>query len=216
MTYEYGPLSCSIEEALTTIQKWLTYERRVRTLPAYRRSSRKTRNLRRIRRWSQEIDCLISEIDRVKREVLPIIEQDVGYTFPDQDRFIRILMDVSTRRLFLGILTEFPEDALPIPARDFAILGRYSEDAQALALIGGVTLRLKVLPDLCVEDVSGLVDLSDRWKLHESLIGLEHRHRPAGESLDHKKETLAWAVLGLLYVEGGVDALQAAVPLIEC
>ncbi|NLZ29787.1 MAG: hypothetical protein GX885_03425 [Methanomicrobiales archaeon] len=213
MAYEYGPPSRPIEDLLTAIQGWLMQEYRAEFLPAPRRSPRRTRRLRRMRGWSRDIGRLVSGIGQVKRETLPRIERDIGYVFPDQDRFIRILMDRSTKRLFLGILAEFPEDALPVPARDIAILESISDDARALALIGDVTLRLKVLPGPRA-DVPGLAHLSDRWRLHESLIGLECRHRPAGRALEREKEILAGAVLGLLYVEGGIGALRAAVPLL--
>lgn len=215
MTYEYGPPSCPIEETLMAIQEGLMREYRAELLPAHRRSSRRTRRLRRLKGWNREIGRLLSEIGRVKQEILPRIERDVGYTFPDQDRFIRILMDSSIKRLFLGIFAEFPEDVLPVPAKDLAMLGRFPDDARALALIGDVTLRLKILPGPHAE-VSGLAPLSDRWGLHESLVGLECRHRPVGRALEREKEILAGAVLGLLYVEGGIDALRAAVPLLAC
>jgi len=215
MTYEYGPPSCPIEETLMAIQEGLMREYRAELLPAHRRSSRRTRRLRRIRGWSRETGRLVSGIDRVKRETLPRIERDTGHTFRDLDGLLRILMDNSTRRLFFGILTGFPEDALPVPAKDLDMLGRFPDDARALALIGDVTLRLKVLPGPHAE-VPGLAALSDRWELHESKLGLECRHRPTGDDLAQEKETLAGAVLGLLYVEGGIDALRAAVPLLAC
>jgi len=213
MSYEYGSLSRPIEETLTTIQEWLMVVYRAEFLPAHRRSSRRTRRLRRIRGWNREISRLVSGIDRVERETLPCIERDVGYTFQSPDGLLRILMDGSTRRLFFGILEEFPEDALPLPAKDIDILGKFPDDAQALALIGDVTLRLKILPGLHAR-VPGLVPLSDRWRLHEHKLGLLCRHHPTGRALEREKETLAGAVLGLLYVEGGIDPLRAAVPLL--
>lgn len=215
MTYEYGPLSRSIEETLTTIQEWLMREYRAEFLPACRRSPRRTRRLRRMRGWIREIDRLVSGIDRVKRVTLPRIERDTGYAFQDPDGLLRILMDNSTRRLFSGIPEGFPEDRLPIPAKDIDMLGKFPDDARALALIGDVTLRLKVLSGPHA-GVPGLAPLSDRWKLHESKIGLECRHRPVGRALEQEKEILAVAVLGLLYVEGGIDVLRAAVPLLAC
>ena len=215
MPYEYGPPSCPIKETLMAIQEWLMREYRAGYLPAHRRSPRRTRRLRRLKGWSRETGRLVSQVNRVVQEPLPRIEQDTGYTFPDPDRLIRILMDDSTKRLFFGILTEFPEDALPVPAKDLGMLGKFPDDALALALIGDVTLRLKVLPGPYAE-VPGLAALCDRWRLYESLIDLECRHHPAGEILVREKETLAGAVLGLLYVEGGTDALRAAVPLLAC
>jgi hypothetical protein len=215
MTYDYGLPSFPIEETLVTIQEWLTREYRAGYLPPHRRPPRRTRRLRRLKAWIRDIGSLLSQVDRVVQETLPRIEQDTGYTFPDQDRFLRILMDSSTKRIFFGILAEFPEDVLPVPAKEIAMLGRFPDDAQALALIGDVTLRLKVLPGP-QSKVSGLDALCDRWGLYESLIGPKHRHRPTGEMLVQKKETLAGAVLGLLYVERGIDALQAAVPLLAC
>ncbi len=213
MSYEYGSPSCPIEETLTTVQEWLTVVYRAEFLPAHRRSSRRTRRLRRIHGWNREIGRLVSGIDRVERETLPRIERDVGYTFQNPDGLFRILMDGSTRRLFFGILEEFPEDALPLPARDIDILGRFPDDAQALALIGDVTLRLKVLSGPHA-GVPGLAALSDRWELHEHKLGLACRHHPTGRTLKREKEILAGAVLGLLYVEGGIDPLRAAVPLL--
>lgn len=215
MPYEYGPPSCPIKETLMAIQEWLMREYRAGYLPAHRRSPRRTRRLRRLKGWSRETGGLILQVNRVVQETLPRIEQDTGYTFPDPDRVIRILMDGSTKRLFFGILAELPEDALPVPAKNLAMLGKFPDDARALALIGDVTLRLKVLPDLHAE-VPGLAALCDRWALYESLICLKCHHHPSGEILAREKEALAGAVLGLLYVEGGTDVLQAAAPLLTC
>lgn len=226
MAYEYGPPSRSIKETLMAIREGLMCEYRAGYLPAHRRSPRRARRLRQIRGWSREAGRLVAQIDRVMLETLPRIERDAGYTFRDPDGLLRILMDDSTKRLFFGILAGFPEDALPLPAIDLDMLGKFPDDARALALIGDVTLRLKVLPALQVENrpsladpsagAAGLATLCDRWGLHESRIGLACRRHPTGETLTREKETLAGAVLGLIYVEGGTDALRAAVPLLAC
>ncbi|MCK8518614.1 hypothetical protein [Methanoculleus sp. 7T] len=213
MAYDSGRLSCPIQETLAAIQEGLTREYRAAYLPAHRRSPRRTRRLRRIRGWGRETGRLVSEIDRVMQQTLPRIERDTRHTFRDPDGILRILMDPSTKRLFFGILAGFPEHALPAPAKDLDLLGKFSDDARALALIGDVTLRLRVLPGPDAE-VAGLAPLCDRWSLHESKLGLECRRRPTGDDLQQEKETLAGAVLGLIYVEGGVDALRAAVPLL--
>lgn len=213
MAYDYGPPACPLEETLTAIQEGLIREYRAECLPAHRRSPRRTRRLRRIRGWSREIEGLISQVGRVVRETLPRIERDTGHTFQGPDGLLRILMDTSTKRLFLDILAGFPEESLPVPAKDLGMLGKFPNDSRALALIGDVTLRLKVLSG---EGVAGLAALSDRWALYESRIGLACRHRLAGEPLVREKETLSRAVLGLIYIEGGTDALGGAVSLLGC
>ena len=215
MAYDYGPPACPLEETLTAIQEGLIREYRAECLPAHRRSPRRTRRLRRIRGWSREIEGLFSQVGRVVRETLPRIERDTGHTFQGPDGLLRILMDTSTKRLFLDILAGFPEESLPVPAKDLGMLGRFPNDSRALALIGDVTLRLKVLSGPHGE-VIDLAALSDRWGLHESRLGLACRHRPAGEPLLREKETLSRAVLGLIYIEGGTDALGGAVSLLGC
>ncbi len=215
MAYEYGPLSRPLEETLAALRDGLMREYRAEYLPAHRRSSRRSRRLRRIRGWSRETGHLIVQIARVARQTLPRIEQETGHTFRGPDGLARILMDPFTKRLFLGILAGFPDEALPIRAGDLALLGSIPDDARALALIGDVTLRLKILSGLHVrgEDIAALCD---RWGLHESRIGLRGSHRQAGGTSAREKETLAWAVLGLIYIEGGTDALGRAAPLLAC
>lgn len=212
MAYGYGPLPLPVEETLLALQAGLVREYRAEYLPAHRRSPRRMRRLRRIQGWIRDIGRLLLQIDRVMREILPRIEQDTGHTFRGPDGLARVLMDPSTKRLFWGILAGFPEEALPIPAKDLAQLGTFSDDARALALIGDVTLRLKVLSGPHVQE-GDLAALCDRWGLHESQIGPACRRCPAGDILVREKEVLAWAVLGLLYVDGGTDALRAVVPL---
>lgn len=212
MAYGYGPASCSLEETLAALGKGLMREYRAEYLPAHRRSPRRARRLRRIRGWSRETDHLALEVDRVVRRTVPRIEQETGHTFRSPDGLVRILMTPSTGRLFRGILAGFPEDALPIRANDLALLGNFSDDARALAIIGDVTLRLKVIPGAHVQGAA----LCDRWELHESRIDLACRRCPAGGTLVQEKEILAWAVLGLIYVEGGTDALGRAVSLLAC
>lgn len=201
MAYDCGPLDRSIEETLAALRDGLAREYRLYRRPAHRRSPRRTRRLRRIGGWRRAADRLIFEAGRVARETLPRIERDTAHTFPGPDGLIRVLMDPSTKRLFAGILAGFPEEALPVPARDLACLAAFSDDARALTLIGDVTLRLRGFsgPEI-------LVALSDRWELHESPVG-----RPAGKPPSSEKEALARAVLGLIYVQGGADALERAV-----
>jgi len=211
MAYEYGPLSRPLMATFAALQDGLMREYRREYLPAHRRSARRSRRLRRIQGWCRATGRLAEQAARVTERTLPRIEQDTGHAFQGPDGPIRILMAPSTKRLFSDILGGFAEDALPLRANDLAMLGNFADDRHALALIGDVTLRLKVLPggDAGALD---LVALSERWRLHESRIGAGHA--PDGERLVREKETLARAVLGLIYVEGGVDALRAVVPLL--
>ncbi|MCM2465004.1 hypothetical protein [Methanoculleus oceani] len=213
MAYEYGPLSHPLEETLAVLQEGLMREYHLEYLPAHRRSARRSRRLRRIRGWCRATGRLAEQAALVAERTLPRIEQETGHAFRGPDGLARVLMAPSTKRLFSEIFAGFPEDALPIHAGDLAMLGSFADDSHALALIGDVTLRLKVLPG---EDVgaAGLTALCDRWGLHESRIGSGFRRSPDGERLEQEKETLARAVLGLIYVEGGVDALRAVVPLL--
>ncbi len=211
MAYEYGPLSRPLRETLAALQDGLMREYRREHLPAHRRSARRSRRLRRIRGWCRATGRLAEQAARVTERTLPRIERETGHAFRSPDGLARILMAPSTKRLFSDILAGFPEDALPIRANDLAMLANFADDSRALALIGDVTLRLKVLSG---EGVAGLAALSDRWALYESRIGAGHA--PDGERLVREKETLARAVLGLIYVEGGVDALRAVVPLLAC
>jgi len=201
MAYDCGPLDRSIEETLAALRDGLAREYRLERRPIYRCSPRKARRLRRIGGWCRAVDRLIFEAGRVARETLPRIERDTAHTFPGPDGLIRVLMDPSTKRLFAGILAGFPEEALPVPARDLACLAAFSDDARALTLIGDVTLRLRGF-----SGPETLAALADRWELHESPVG-----RPAGSIPHREKEALARAVLGLIYVQGGADALERAV-----
>ncbi|BBL66940.1 hypothetical protein [Methanoculleus chikugoensis] len=211
MAYEYGPLSRPLKETLAALQEGLMREYRLEYLPTHRRSARRSRRLRRIRGWCRATGRLAEQAARVTERTLPRIERETGHAFRSPDGLARVLMAPSTKRLFSEILAGFPEDALPIRANDLSMLGNFADDAHALALIGDVTLRLKVLSG---EGVAGLAALSDRWDLHESRIGSGLRCPPDGENLEQEKETLARAVLGLIYVEGGTDALRAVVPLL--
>lgn len=211
MAYEYGPLSRPLKETLAALQDGLMREYRREHLPAHRRSARRSRRLRRILGWCRATGRLAEQAARVTERILPRIEQETGHAFHSPDGPIRILMAPSTKRLFSDILAGFPEDALPISANDLSMLGNFADDSHALALIGDVTLRLKVLPGRDPRTVNFVV-LSDRWGLYENRIG--SRHTPGGERLEQEKEVLARALLGLVYVEGGIDALRAVVPLL--
>lgn len=208
MAYGYGPPPRPVREVLTALCDGLMREYRAEYLPAHRRSSRRTRRLRRIRGWSRQTGLLLSQTDRVLRETLPRIERDTGHTFHDPDGLLRILVDGSTKRLFSGIRAGLPEQALPVPAWDLEMLKNLPDGARAAAIIGDVTLRLKILPGGHMQ-AAGLAALADRWGLSESRIG-----SPTGETSVQEKETLALAVLGLLYVDGSTDALRAVVPLL--
>ncbi|KAF5087705.1 hypothetical protein [Methanoculleus horonobensis] len=215
MAYEYGPLSRPFGETLAALEEGLMREYRLEFLPVHRRSARRSRRLRRIRGWCRATGSLAEQAARVAESTLPRIEQETGHAFRGPDGLARVLMAASTKRLFSEILAGFPEDALPIRANDLAMLANFADDYHALALIGDVTLRLKVLSGKDA-GAAGLAVLSDRWNLYESRIGSGLRRTPDNEELQQEKETLARAVLGLIYVEGGVDALRAVVPLLTC
>lgn len=215
MAYEYGPLSRPLEEVFAALQEGLIREYRLEYLPAHRRSARRSRRLRRIRGWCRATGRLAVQAACVAERTLPRIEQEIGHAFSGPDGLSRVLMAPSTKRLFSDILAGFPEEKLPIRANDLAMFGSFADDSHALALIGDVTLRLKVLSGKDI-GAAGLAALSDRWGLQESRIGFGFRCTPDGEKLEREKETLARAVLGLIYVEGGVDALRAVVPLLAC
>lgn len=211
MAFEYGPLSRPLEETFAALQEGLMREYHREHLPAHRRSARRSRRLRRIRGWCRAAGRLAEQAALVEREILPRIERDTGHSFHNPGGVVRVLMASSTKRLFSEILAGFPEDALPIHANDLAVLGSCVDDSHALALIGDVTLRLKVLPGRGAR-AADLAWLSDRWGLYESRIG--SGPSPRGEGPGQEKEALARAVLGLIYVEGGAGALRATVPLL--
>lgn len=221
----------AVNDTLTAIREGLVHRYTAWYLPGCRRTKRRTRRLRRIKAWIREIDHLQSQIENVNRRIIPAIETDLGYTFKDTNPLIRILVDTTTKRLFLGILNTLPEADLPVPARDIFMLAKMPGDASALALIGDVTLRLRVVPGAIKGaftspgesdtrlDASALFEshlaLCDHWKLFENAIGLGYRPRPTGEERARERATLVQAVFGALYLEGGRDALEAAVPLLR-
>lgn len=203
MERSYGPPSPPVRETLILLRDALLCEYRAEYLPAHRRSPRRSRRLRRIRAWSRDLSCLVARVDRVTQQTLLRIEQETGHAFRDPDGLVRLMLSHSARRFF-GRLSA---GALPAPARDLAVLESAS-DAQALAIIGDVTLQVKTPPGTHLEP-QDLVALCDQWGLYEDRIGLPVGQHP----LDEEKATLARAVLGLIYIEGGADALRAAVPL---
>jgi hypothetical protein len=214
MVYEYGPTSSSLEEVLLALEDWLTRRYRLEYVPAHRRSARQSRRLRRIRVWIMATARMIDEVYRVRQQTIPRIEHETGYAFRSPETLPWILINPSASRLFSGILAGFEEGALPVRANDLARLANTSTGIQALALIGDVTLRLKILPGRRVGSEE-LAALCDRWSLYENLIGGGNRRRPVGETLEREKAALAMAVLGLIYTEGGDDALRPLVPLLN-
>lgn len=213
MVYEYGPPSRSLEEVLAVVEDWLTRRYCLEYIPLHRRSARRSRRLRRIRAWSIATARMRDEFEVMRYETLPSIEHDTGYVFRSPATLAWILVNPSVGRIFSDILAGFDEDVLPVRANDLARLANVSTDMQALALIGDVTLRLKVLPARKVRSEE-LAALCDRWSLYENLIGGGNHRRPTVETLEREKAALALAVLGLIYTEGGDDALRAVASLL--
>jgi hypothetical protein len=210
MAYGNGPLRRPVGETLAALHRGLARAYRAEYLPAHRRSPRRARRLRRIRGWSREVGHLLGQADRALRETLPRIERDAEHTLRDPDDLLRVLVDASTTRLFSAIRAGFPDAVLPVPAWDLEMLANLPDGAHAAAIIGDVTLQVKVFAGLRAGE-AGLAALADRWGLPGSRIG-----SPAGRISVQEKELLARAVLGLLYVDGGTDALRAVVPLLGC
>ncbi len=227
--FELHPIA--IEETLIRLREGLIREYVARYAPRHRRSEMRTRNLAKIQRWIAGLDNLLAQIAEVNRTVIPTIEADVGITLRDPNLILRVLMDSSVKGLFLRILTEFPEEELPVPPKDLYTLYTMPDDADALALIGDVTMRLKVLPGLekgrtnSAEYISTADDrslsaadvaaLCDRWGLSEHVIGICRRCPPAEKDVQQEKWILASAVLGVLYRDGGLEALRQVAPLLQ-
>ncbi|MDN7025937.1 hypothetical protein FGU65_13765 [Methanoculleus sp. FWC-SCC1] len=219
--FEVHPIA--IEKTLTELREGLMQEYAARRVPRHRRSERRSRNLCTIQRWIAGIDSLLAQINEVNREVIPAIETDLGITIHDPDLITRVLADSSIQPLFRDILAKLPEEDLPVPANDLYTLYTMPDNADALALIGDVTMRLKVLPE-CDEKsthpmepvtAANVAALCDRWRLAEHVIGFHCGPPPGDETGQQKKWILASAVLGVLYREGGADTLRRAAGLLR-
>jgi hypothetical protein len=210
-----------IKENLKALEECLTAQRA--QLPV---SSRHTRE--KFERWLDQIGIIQDRIHAVETVVLPRIEADLGYALDDGEMLVLALFQPGTRNLFTEIGAHFRERGCAIPGVSLSRMAGLSDAAETLAWIGDSALKIGVLPAIWTEEIAeagaltqrrqayernaNLARLCDNWGLFSHRIDLDpHASRADAE---HLKGTLVEAVIGIIFLKGGLRAVADAAVLL--
>jgi ribonuclease-3 len=180
--------------------------------------------------WIQQLEIILDQISRINDTVLPILKDDLGYSFSNNNLVLIAMMQPSIKNTFTEIKNHFPKGTeFVIPREDLDFLDNGSEMANTLAWLGDTMIKYAVLSDIWKPEISteqlhnkrksfeenkNLAKLCDKWKLFDYRI---HLDPPVAKlrSINKIKGTLIEALYGIIFVEKGIDGVRDAISLIK-
>ncbi len=179
-------------------------------------------------RWLDQIGVIQDRIRLVQTIVLPRIETDLGYALDDGEMLILALFQPGTKNLFTEIDAHFREQGCAIPGVSLSRMAGLSDAAATLAWIGDAALKIGVLPAIWTEEIAdagmltqrrqayernaNLARLCDKWGLFANRIDFDPHESHANS--EHLKGTLVEAVIGIVFLKGGLRAVADAAVLL--
>lgn len=216
-----------LERKLLILKRWLDEESRRRDASAG--------ELKRIGVWRAGIIGILDGIGMIKRVVKPLLERDLGVRLRRTEHLFIALFQPSTKNLFMELkLYAERREGAPLKAEEIGSLADLPEMARTFAWIGDAALNLAVLSELWADgrgrvgelterrksyvQNTNLAQLADRWRLFEHRIHLEPvqgSSSTGSESVVRIKGSLTESVVGVLYLQGGLNAISRVLPLIR-
>lgn len=179
--------------------------------------------------WIEKLDEITHTAEEVKKTIRSRIERDLGFPLNSDEMLILALFQPSTRNLFAEIASHFEKyGGCALSTGQLEDMAGIADAAASLAWIGDAALKIAVLPEIWTphireagvlsvrrqeyEQNTNLARLCDRWDLYRHRIHFDP-DVPKG-NVDHVKGTLVEAILGIIFLEGGVKAVREAARLL--
>ena len=176
-----------------------------------------TRLLTKLDRWLQEIGLIQEALERIRKDLVPKLEDILELEFKNKELFQVAMFQPSTKNIFLELETQYRRSKNnPLDSDGFAELINLSEMAKVLALVGDAVISSAVLQHLwephlgdagrITQTKADIVSnehmskLCDRWGLYEYRIHFDPE-TPSKSEINHDKGTLLEAVYGIIYIE---------------
>ncbi|MHA1882862.1 MAG: ribonuclease III domain-containing protein [Candidatus Thorarchaeota archaeon] len=189
-----------------------------------------TKTITKMNKWIDDLVKIRNGINNVFSSLL----QDLGEKFGDKlepDLLLAALFQPSVKNLFIELKTHYSEVKNPPVSDDhLSDLVELCEVGKTLALVGDSALDLAVLPYIWEPEMARvgsltkkrseyvsndhLASVCDRWGLYDARIHFDPT-TPTKKEINHIKGTLVESIFGILFLYGGLEAVNKAVPLLR-
>jgi hypothetical protein len=161
----------------------------------------------------QNLGTILDQISNIDKTVLPLMKQDQGYTFLNENLIITAMVQPSLKNTFSEISRHFEnEPGFKRFQERLNLLEKCPDTALSLAWAGDTAIKYAILRKIwkpgvttealhntrkVLETNENLSILCDRWKLFENRIHFDPPD-PKQETISHTKGTLVEAIFGAL------------------
>ncbi len=176
-----------------------------------------SRLLTKLDRWLIDMEYIQAGLERVRRDLIPELEQVLDLEFADDELIQVAMFQPSTKNIFMELETQYLGSHMDrLGEEGFAMMINLSEMAQVLALVGDAVISSAVIQHLWEEHLGNagkitqrkaeivsnenMAKLCDKWGLYKYRIHFDP-DKPSKSEIEHDKGTLIEAVYGIVYIE---------------
>jgi dsRNA-specific ribonuclease len=194
-----------------------------------------TNKLSKLQGLLEELNHLLEQMEKIEKIIIPKLESTFRLQFDTPELIMYALSRPSIRYVFNILNAHFEKDdsVRPLKPEEFAELASSGDAAKVLALIGDAVLDLAIVQVLWDSSLAKVGDLSikreeivnnenlarycDQWGLYSCRLKRFKIVEPEDDSdtIIHEKGTLVEAILGVIYIEFGLEVLLRIVPLLQ-
>jgi len=182
-----------------------------------------------------ELDHVLGQMEKIEKIIIPKLETLFHVEFETPEMIMLALSTKSIRNIFQNIDIHFRADPeRPLSEQELVELASSGDAAVVLALMGDAALDLAIVQTLWDSSLSKTGELTekrklvasnenlakycDEWGLYSSRLYrkqvIESKDTKE-ETVEHQKGTLVESILGVVYLEFGLEKLLRIVPLIQ-
>lgn len=186
-------------------------------------------------RFLDELDHLREQMEKIEKILIPKLEDIFRLKFTTPELIMFALSHTSIRNIFDDLNTHFKNDTnRPLGEGELVELASSGDAAKVLALIGDAALDLAIVQLLWDSSLSttgkltekrkevasniNLAKYCDQWGLYRCQLNrfraTKHEDTKP-RTIIHDKGTFVESILGVIYLEFGLEVLLRIVPLIQ-
>ncbi len=194
-----------------------------------------TVSFRRLTGYLDQLTRLKSHIDYIDIKIIPELEKIFRISFKTPELIYLALSRPSIRNIFENLEIEFAEDEkFTISQSTMQDLQSCADAGNMLALIGDAVLDLAVVQVLWDSSLAKVGDMtqkrteivsneslakfSDTLELHDLRLckyGDPSEQDIKEKTLNHEKGSLVEAIIGVIYLESGLEEVERIVPILR-
>ena len=182
-----------------------------------------------------ELNHLLEQMEKIEKIFIPKLEKLFRLKFTTPELVMFALSRPSIRNIFDDLSKHFKNDEnAPLSDNELIELASSGDAADVLALLGDAALDLAIVQLLWDSSLSktgnltekrkevvsnqNLAKYCDEWGLFTCRLNRFksiEKEETKQETIIHEKATLVESILGVIYLEFGLDVLLRIVPLIQ-